>query len=152
MGVLPIEEALRRAREKGLDLVEVAPQANPVVCKIIDFGKYLYAREKREKKKQRPRQLKEIRLSMRIDDHDLETKLRQIRKFLEDGCKVRITVFFRGREIVHMDRGRELLERISAILSDASKVDQPPTEKGRALQMLLVPQGGKGKRDEGEEP
>ncbi len=154
MGILPIEEALRRAREKGLDLVEVAPQANPVVCKIIDFGKYLYAREKREKKKQRPRQLKEIRLSMRIDEHDLETKLRQIRKFLEDGCKVRITVFFRGREIVHMDRGRELLERISAILSDASKVDQPPIEKGRALQMLLVPQpqGKKGKRDEGEEP
>lgn len=156
MGILPIEEALRRAREKGLDLVEVAPQANPVVCKIIDFGKYLYAREKREKKKQRPRQLKEIRLSMRIDDHDLETKLRQIRKFLEDGCKVRITVFFRGREIVHMDRGRELLERISAILSDESKVDQPPIEKGRALQMLLVPlpqpQGKKGKRDEGEEP
>jgi translation initiation factor IF-3 len=154
VGILPIEEALRRAREKGLDLVEVAPQANPVVCKIIDFGKYLYAREKREKKKQRPRQLKEIRLSMRIDEHDLETKLRQIRKFLEDGCKVRITVFFRGREIVHMDRGRELLERISAILSDASKVDQPPIEKGRALQMLLVPQpqGKKGKRDEGEEP
>ncbi|MGQ9477573.1 MAG: translation initiation factor IF-3 [Candidatus Bipolaricaulia bacterium] len=152
VGVLPIEEALRRAREKGLDLVEVAPQANPVVCKIIDFGKYLYAREKREKKKQRPRQLKEIRLSMRINEHDLETKLRQIRKFLEDGCKVRITVFFRGREIVHMDRGRELLERISAILSDASKVDQPPVEKGRALQMLLVPQSGKGKRDEGEEP
>lgn len=154
MGVLPIEEALRRAREKGLDLVEVAPQANPVVCKIIDFGKYLYAREKREKKKQRPRQLKEIRLSTRINEHDLETKLRQIRRFLEEGCKVRITVFFRGREIVHMDRGRELLERISLTLSDASKVDQPPTEKGRALQMLLVPQsqGGKGRRDEGEEP
>ncbi|MCR4405072.1 MAG: translation initiation factor IF-3 [Candidatus Acetothermia bacterium] len=152
MGVLPIEEALRRAREKGLDLVEVAPQADPVVCKIIDFGKYLYAREKREKKKQRPRQLKEMRLSTRIDEHDLETKLRRIKEFLEDGYKVRITVFFRGREIVHMDRGHELLGRVTAALATVAKVDQPPTEKGRSLQMLLVPLGSKERRDEREEP
>jgi len=128
----------------------VAPQANPVVCKIIDFGKYLYAREKREKKRPKPRQLKEIRLSVRIDEHDLETKLRQIRKFLEDDCKVRITVFFRGREIVHINRGRELLERVSATLADAAKIDQPPIEKGRSLQMLLVPLGTKGRKDERE--
>lgn len=152
MGVLPVEEALRRAREKGLDLVEVAPQADPVVCKIIDFGKYLYAKEKREKRKQRPRQLKEIRLSTRIDEHDLETKLRRTKEFLEDGYKVRFTVFFRGREIIHMDRGRELLARVTAALAAAAKVDQPPTEKGRSLQMLLVPLGSKERRDEREEP
>ena len=131
--------------------MEVAPQANPVVCKILDFGKYLYTREKREKKKQKPRRLKEIRLSTRIDDHDFETKLRHIRRFLEDDYKVRITVFFRGREIVHMDRGRELLKRVAAAVGEAAKVDQPPTAKGRSLQMLLVPLEGKGmKKNEKE--
>lgn len=153
IGVLPLDEALRRAREKGLDLVEVAPQANPVVCKILDFGKYLYTREKREKKKQRPRRLKEIRLSMRISEHDLETKLRRIKEFLEDDYKVRLTVFFRGREIVHKDRGRELLERAAAAVADVAKIDQHPTVKGRSLQMLLVPLGGKGmKKNEKEKP
>lgn len=135
--------------------MEVAPQANPVVCKIFDFGKYLYTREKREKRRQKPRRLKEIRFSVRIGDHDFETKLRNIRRFLADDYKVRITVFFRGREIVHRDRGRELLDRVAAAVAEEAKVDQPPTAKGRSLQMLLVPTGNKGMKkneDEREKP
>ena len=122
-----------------------------MVCKILDFGKYLYTREKREKRKQKPRRLKEIRFSMRIDDHDFETKVRNIRRFLGDDYKVRITVFFRGREIVHMDRGRELLERVAAAVAEEAKIDQPPTAKGRSLQMLLVPVEGKGMKKDEEE-
>lgn len=132
--------------------MEVAPQANPIVCKILDFGKYLYTKEKREKKaKQRPRRLKEVRFRTRIDEHDFETKLRRIRQFIEDDYKVRITVFFRGREIVHMDRGRELLNRLIEALVEVAKVDQPPRAKGRSLQMLLVPAKSRGKKNEKEE-
>lgn len=141
---MPLEEALKLARERGLDLVEVAPQANPVVCKILDYGKYRYLREKREKKRQKARKLKEMRFTTQIEEHDFETKLRHIRRFLEEDNKVKITVIFRGREIVHMDRGRELLERVIEGTSGLARVDQRPTARGRSLQMLLVPLSGKG--------
>ena len=144
LGIMPLQEALQLARQRGRDLVEVAPQANPVVCKILDYGKYRYMLEKREKKRQKARKVKEVRLSMRIEDHDFETKLRHIKRFLEEDNKVKVTVFFRGREIVHMNRGRELLEKVATALAELAKVDQPPTARGRSLQMLLVPLSGSG--------
>ncbi|MBI3659261.1 translation initiation factor IF-3 [Candidatus Acetothermia bacterium] len=144
VGVMPLAQAIAEARRRGQDLVEVAPQANPVVCRIIDFGKYRYRQEKREKKVQRARRLKEIRMTIQIEKHDFETKIRHIREFLEKDSKVRVTVNFRGREIVHMDRGRELLDRITKAVAGVGKVDQEAKERGRNLQMLLVPSSGKG--------
>lgn len=139
---MPLAKAIQEARSRNLDLVEVAPQAQPVVCRLVNFGKYRYRQEKREKKRQHVSKLKEIRMTTQIEKHDLETKLRHIRKFLEHDDKVRITVVFRGREIVHIDRGRDLLHRIAKETADIAKVDQYPKERGRSLQMLLVP--GKG--------
>ncbi|GBC76299.1 Translation initiation factor IF-3 [bacterium HR07] len=139
---MPLAEAIQEARKRNLDLVEVAPQATPVVCKFVDFGKYRYRQEKREKKRPRGGKLKEIRMTTQIEKHDFETKLRHIRKFLTDEDKVRVTVIFRGREIVHINRGRELLERIAKETADIGRVEQYPKERGRSLQMLLVP--GKG--------
>jgi translation initiation factor IF-3 len=139
---MPLAEAIKQARSRNLDLVEVAPQANPVVCKFVNFGKYRYRQEKREKKRPRGGKLKEIRMTTQIEKHDFETKLRHIRKFLADEDKVRVTVIFRGREIVHINRGRELLDRIAKETADIGRVEQYPKERGRSLQMLLVP--GKG--------
>lgn len=132
-------DALEKAKRRGLDLVEVAPQADPVVVKILDYGKYKYEQEKR-RKRQRKKQsrLKEMRFTTKISDHDFNTKLRHIRRFLEDQHRVRITVIFRGREIVHMDRGQDLLNRIVEETQDIAKVIQSPQRRGRTLQMLLV--------------
>jgi translation initiation factor IF-3 len=139
---MPLTEAIKKARSRNLDLVEVAPQAQPVVCKFVNFGKYRYRQEKREKKRPRGSKLKEIRMTTQIEKHDFETKLRHIRDFLSADDKVRVTVIFRGREIVHMNRGRELLQRIAKETADVGRVEQYPKERGRSLQMLLVP--GKG--------
>ncbi len=139
---MPLAEAIKKARSRNLDLVEVAPQAQPVVCKFVNFGKYRYRQEKREKKRPRGGKLKEIRMTTQIEKHDFETKLRHIRSFLSADDKVRVTVIFRGREIVHMNRGRELLQRIAKEVADVGRVEQYPKERGRSLQMLLVP--GKG--------
>ncbi|MFQ5794479.1 MAG: translation initiation factor IF-3 [Candidatus Bipolaricaulia bacterium] len=139
LGVMPVVDALEKAKRRGLDLVEVAPQADPVVVKILDYGKYKYEQEKR-RKRQRKKQsrLKEMRFTTKISDHDFNTKLRHIRRFLEDQHRVRITVIFRGREIVHMDRGQDLLNRIVEETQDIAKVIQSPQRRGRTLQMLLV--------------
>ncbi len=142
LGIMPLEQALEEARKRGLDLVEVGPQADPVVCKILDYGKYKYQQEKREKRKQKVQKLKEMRFTSQIEEHDFETKVRRIRGFLEHGDKVKVTVIFRGREIVHMDRGRELLERLVQAVEGLGKVDQGPKVQGRTLQMLLVPAAG----------
>lgn len=139
---MPLAQAIQEARKRNLDLVEVAPQANPVVCKFVNFGKYRYRQEKREKKRPKGGKLKEIRMTTQIEKHDFETKLRHIREFLADEDKVRVTVIFRGREIVHINRGRELLDRIAKETADIGRVEQYPKERGRSLQMLLVP--GKG--------
>jgi translation initiation factor IF-3 len=139
MGVMPIAQALEEARKRNLDLVEVAPQVQPVVCRLIDFGKFKYRQEKREKKRQHTSKLKEIRLTTQIEKHDLETKIRHIRKFLDHDDKVRITVIFRGREILHMDRGRDLLDKITQAVADVGRVEQLPKERGKAIQMLIVP-------------
>ncbi len=144
LGVVPIQRALDLAQERGLDLVEVAPEHNPVVCKIVDYGKYLYQLEKREKKQKKPAKLKEVKFTIQTGEHDFRTKLERIREFLEEGSKVRVTVFFKGRQIIHHDKGRELLSRVAQELRDIAKVDQDPLSKGRTLQMLLSPLRTKG--------
>jgi len=149
---MPLAQAIQEASKRGMDLVEVAPQANPVVCKFLDFGKYKYRQEKREKKKQKAQKLKEMRFTSQIEEHDFETKVRHIKRFLEHDDKVKVTVIFRGREIVHMDRGRELLGRLVQQTEGIGKIDQPPKVLGRTLQMVLVPTGMKenehGKKEE----
>lgn len=143
-----MDRALELAQQRGLDLVEVAPEANPVVCKIVDYGKYRYQLEKREKKQRRPSRLKEVKFTIQTGEHDFQTKLSRIRGFLEDGDKVRVTIFFKGRQIIHIGKGQELLARVAEATQDIAKVDQDPTPKGRTLQMLLTPLPRKGGRNE----
>jgi len=138
VGVLDTEKALDLAKSRGLDLVEVSPGAKPPVCKILDYNKYKYQQKKREKKQHRS-ELKELRFTTQIQEHDLDTKVRRMRKFLEQGDKVRISVIFRGREIVHRDRGQALISRIVADMADVAKVDENAKSRGRALQIILVP-------------
>lgn len=141
LGVIPTNQAIAEARRRGLDLVEVAPHNNPVVCKILDYGKYIYRKEKRERKlcRQKIHRIKEMRFTTQIEDHDFATKLSHIRRFLEHDSKVKVTVIFRGREIVHMNRGLELLNRIVKEIQGLGKVDQPAKQRGKSLQMVLVP-------------
>lgn len=142
LGILGRNEALALAKEHGLDLVEVAANAEPPVCRIMDYGKFKYEAQKKKqeaKKRQTVVQIKEIKVRPKTDDHDFETKVRHIRRFLEDGDRVKVTVFFRGREIVHKDRGVAILERVIADTKDVSKVEQEPRAEGRTLQMLLTP-------------
>lgn len=142
LGILPRNEAIAMAHEVGCDLVEVSSNAEPPVCRIMDYGKFKYEQQKKKqdaKKRQSVVQVKEIKVRPKTDDHDYETKLKHIRRFLEDGDRCKVTVFFRGREIVHKDRGQAILERIVADLADVAKVDQDPRAEGRTLQMLLVP-------------
>ena len=142
LGILPRNEALEKAKEAGLDLVEVAAMSDPPVCRIMDFGKYRYEQQKKKqeaKKRQTVVQIKEIKVRPKTDDHDYETKLRHIRRFIEEGDRCKITVFFRGREIVHKDRGKDILSRFITDLADVAKVEQEAKAEGRTLQMLLVP-------------
>lgn len=139
LGVMPTAQALALAKEKGLDLVEVAGQAKPVVCKIVDYGKYYYQQAKRERKQKRRSRLKEMKFTIKIGEHDFQTKMRRVREFLTKGDMVRVSIFFRGREIVHMSRGQDLLKRVAAEVSDIARVEQAPKAKGKVLQMLLVP-------------
>ena len=142
VGVVRVEDALRLAEEADLDLVEVAPDARPPVCKLMDYGKFKYETQKKKqeaKKRQTVVQIKEIKVRPKTDDHDFETKVRHIKRFLEDGDRVKVTVFFRGREIVHKDRGLSILERVIADTKDVGKVEQEPRAEGRTLQMLLTP-------------
>ena len=142
LGILGRHEALALGKEHGLALVEVAANAEPPVCRIMDYGKFKYEAQKKKqeaKKRQTVVQIKEIKVRPKTDDHDFETKVRHIRRFLEDGDRVKVTVFFRGREIVHKDRGVAILERVIADTKDVSKVEQEPRAEGRTLQMLLTP-------------
>jgi translation initiation factor IF-3 len=138
LGVLETQEALKLAQSKQLDLVEVAPGAKPPVCKILDFNKYKYQMKKREKKQKRS-ELKELRFTTQIQENDLNTKVRHMKKFLESGDKVRVTVIFRGREIVHRNRGQELINHIMESIGDIAKIDENAKSRGRALQVILVP-------------
>lgn len=142
VGVIPTAEALQAAREKGLDLVEVAPNANPPVARLMDYGKFRYEESRKERearKKQKQAQVKEIRFTPNIDTHDLETKVRHARKFLSSGDKVKVSVRFRGRQNLHRDLGRELLMRVVEMLDDVAQVDQMPRSEGRDMSMLLSP-------------
>ena len=142
IGILPRMEAIALAKEAGMDLVEVAATADPPVCRIMDLGKFKYEQQQKKKeakKNQSVVQIKEIKVRPKTDDHDYETKLRHIRRFLTDGDRCKVTVFFRGREIVHKDRGQAILERVIEDTKDIGKVEQEPSAEGRTLQMLLMP-------------
>lgn len=143
LGVISIDKALSAAQAREMDLVLIAPQAKPPVCKIIDYGKFIYEQQKREKiqkKAQQNKELKEIRLRAGTDTHDLEFKTRHAREFLENGHKVKATVFFRGREIVHKEIGREILVKFLEILEDVSKIDQDIRSEGRVLSVTIAPE------------
>src|SRR5512138_1376731 len=142
LGVLSTEAALRRAQEVGLDLVEVNPKATPPVCKILDFGKYKYEEKKRAreaKRKQTIVEVKEIKLRPKTDDHDLDTKVRAARKFLEAGNKVKIVCRFRGREITHPERARMQLDFLVSKLEDLANVEQRPAMEARTMAVLVAP-------------
>lgn len=142
VGIITVRDALQMAEERGLDLVEVAPNAVPPVCRIMDYGKYRYEQTKKERearKNQKQVELKQIRLEPKTDDHDIEVKTNQARRFLIDGDKVKFNVRFRGREIFHPDIGREMLERIAESLRDISVIEQRPLMEGRVLSLTLAP-------------
>ena len=140
LGVLPVEEAIRRAEEAGLDLVEVAPTAVPPVCRIIDFSKFKYEQEKKEKeakKKQKVVHIKEIRLGPKIGEHDYQFKLNHLTEFLKRGDKVKITMMFRGREMAHVDLGRKLLDRLASDISQIGEIEESPRQEGRFINMVI---------------
>lgn len=139
LGIMATPDAVALAKERGLDLVEVASQSEPRVCKIVDYGKYHYQQAKRDRKQQHRSRLKEMKFTIKIGEHDFQTKMKRVRKFLTDGDMVRVSIFFRGREIVHASRGRDLLKRVADELSDIARIDEQPKARGKILQMLLVP-------------
>ena len=146
LGIMPIDQAQAVADEQELDLVEISPQANPPVCKIMDYGKYIYERDKREKeakKNQKVVETKEIRLSPVIDDGDFNTKLRNAQKFLADGNRVQITVRFKGRQMAHPEIGKEVILRFADSCADIAEANKAPKLEGRSMSMLLVPKAGK---------
>ena len=141
-GVVSTDQAMELARENGLDLVEVSPMARPPVCKILDYGKFKFEQEKRikeSKRKQKLGKLKEIRMQPKIETHDLQFKARQVRQFLEEGNKVKVTIRFRGRELAHTEIGRDVLGRILGILVDAAVLERRPQMEGRFMSMFLSP-------------
>lgn len=149
MGIMLTAYAQRLAEEKNLDLVEIAPQAKPPVCKIIDFGKFMYEQQKKEKhqrKQQSTQQMKEIRFKWRTDTHDFNFKKRHARAFIEEGHKVKASVMFRGREIVHKEIGKELLEKFVSEMEDIAKVDSPMKTEGKIIHVVLSPEKGKVKK------
>ncbi|WP_078060828.1 translation initiation factor IF-3 [Desulfotomaculum copahuensis] len=142
IGILPTREALRLAEEKQLDLVEIAPQARPPVCRIMDFGKYKYEQSKRDKearKKQHIINIKEVKLRPNIEDHDFHVKARNAERFLKDGDKVKATIMFRGREIVHTQLGHQLLVRLAEQVKDIANVERQPKLEGKNMIMILAP-------------
>jgi len=142
LGVFPIRDALRLAAERNLDLVEVAPSAKPPVCRIMDYGRYRYEQAKKDRearKRQHQVTIKEVKLRPRIDDHDFEVKARNAERFLKEGDRVKATIMFRGREIVHTDLGREVLDRLVSFLQEAGTVERPPRVEGRNMTMFFVP-------------
>lgn len=141
--MVPTAEALRMAQEAGLDLVEVAPQSRPPVCKILDYGRFKYEQKKKQSRsKSASSILKELRVRPKIDDHDLEIKIRKAREFLEAGHKVQITCLFRGREMVYQNLGRDVLMKVVEALADLARVERPPRMEGRRMNILLGRKSG----------
>ena len=146
IGVVPTVDALRLAFDAGMDLVEVAPQANPPACKILDYGKYRFEMEKKlrdSKKKQKMQVLKEIRMQPKIDDHDLDFKSKHVKEFLADGDKVKVTIRFRGRELAHTELGLVVLKDVLSKLGDDYVMEKPPAMEGRFMSMTLAPKAKK---------
>lgn len=142
LGLMPTNRALEVARQHDLDLVEVAPNSSPPVCRLIDYGKlrYLYAKRERESKKtQKSTELREVRFRPNIGAHDLDAKLRKISELIQDGSKVKVTVRFRGREVAHQQLGLELLKRVANELKDEVRLENPPAAEPRSLSMILIP-------------
>ncbi len=141
-GVVPLGEARERAEEVGLDLVEISPNADPPVCKILDYGKFKYDAQKRAneaRKKQKTFEVKEIKMRPNIDQHDYDVKMRSVTKFLGDGDKVKVTLRFRGREMAHQERGMDVLMRVRDELEEIGKVEQFPRLEGRQMTMVMAP-------------
>jgi translation initiation factor IF-3 len=141
-GVLPFPDALRIAEDTGLDLVEIAPNATPPVCKILDYGKFRFLEQKKAaeaRKKQKTVEVKEIKLRPGIDDHDYDVKMRAMKSFFEEGNKVKITLRFRGREMAHPDIGLKVLDRVKGDVADLAKVEMEPNFEGRQVVMVLAP-------------
>ncbi len=147
VGIMPIYDALRMAQERHLDLVEVAPNAQPPVCRITDFGKFMYERTKKEreaKKAQKTIEVKELRVRPKTNWYHTGFKLKRVREFLQAGNKIRVRVLFRAREITHLMIGRDILEKVAVELADAATIEQPPQLDGKSLVMLLAPGAMKG--------
>jgi translation initiation factor IF-3 len=142
LGILPPYEAIKKAREKNLDLVEISPTAQPPVCRIMDYGKYLYQQEKKEreaKKHQKTIVVKEVKFRINVDDHDYDTKKNHVLRFLEEGDKVKATIFFRGREMTRTGLGRQILERLIKDVEGQSIVEFRPRQEGNTLHAILAP-------------
>ena len=142
LGVMTAREAIQKAYSVGLDLLEISPNAEPPVCKILDFGKFKYEQQKKKneaRKKQKVIEVKEIKLRPNIDDHDYEVKMRAMRRFLEEGDKVKVTLRFRGREMAHVELGHALLRRVKTDFEADAKVEQEPRSEGRQIVMVLAP-------------
>jgi translation initiation factor IF-3 len=142
LGIMPPYEAIRKAREKNLDLVEISPTAQPPVCRIMDYGKYLYQQEKKEreaKKHQKTITVKEVKFRINVDDHDYETKKNHVLRFLGEGDKVKATIFFRGREMTRTSLGRQILERLIKDVESESIVEFRPRQEGNTLHAILAP-------------
>lgn len=143
LGVMSPTLALEKAQEAGLDLVEISPNTEPPICKILDYGKYKYEQQKKAaeaRKKQKTIEIKELKIRPSIEDHDLQIKLKAAKKFLEQENKVKFTLRFRGREMAHIERGHSVLKRIKEDLADISKVDFEPKLEGRQIMMILAPE------------
>ena len=142
LGTMPVAQALSLARDRGLDLVEVAPNATPPVCRILDYGKlrYLYAKKEREaKKSQKNTALREVRFRPKIGTHDFLSKIRKVKELIADGSKVKVAVVFRGREITHPERGFTLLKRVADEIQDEARLEAPPDMEGRSVTIMLAP-------------
>ena len=142
LGVMSLQDALRLAREQGLDLVEVAPTASPPVCRVLDYGrlKYLQGKKEREARKgHKSAEVRQVRMKPRIGDHDVASKVRKLRQLLSDGAKVKVSVMFRGREITHPELGFQLLKRIAQEVQEEGKLESPPSQSGRFLSIILAP-------------
>jgi translation initiation factor IF-3 len=157
LGIMPPYEAIKKAREKNLDLVEISPTAQPPVCRIMDYGKYLYQQEKKEreaKKHQKTIVVKEVKFRINVDDHDYETKKNHVLRFLDEGDKVKATIFFRGREMTRTGLGRQILERLIKDVEPHSIVEFRPRQEGNTLHAILAPKkvegGGGGQKPKGD--
>ncbi len=146
VGIMPLKKGLSIAEEKGLDLVEVAPKAKPVVCKVMDYGKYKYEQAKKAKeakKNQNVMKTKEVQMSVKIEEHDFNVKAKMARRFLNNKDKVKVRIRFRGREIAHKDLGYELMDKLAEELSDIGRISSKPNMEGRHMLMFIVPRSDK---------